>query len=154
LGDLVAWLHKTKTGRVVYNRKHNAFSWYDVFRIINSIDYPDWRTKPEEFVFFIWCYLAIISANTGNSDIVGELAGAVLFSDPKRELRLQKAGYIIENMSKKWQVFEVLREQSLFKWNEQFKKDLFEMLKLSFDLLKTKGDPMKIIKKILGYLKQ
>lgn len=35
------WTHRTKTGRIIYDRKPHAFRWRDVLRILDPLPVPD-----------------------------------------------------------------------------------------------------------------
>jgi hypothetical protein len=39
------WAHRTKTGRVVYDRPKNNFTWRDVHRIVSQMETPHFESR-------------------------------------------------------------------------------------------------------------
>lgn len=55
---LTWWKHRTKTGRVVYEREKHPFTWRDVLRIINQLEAPEKDEK--EYQNFLWAVILIL----------------------------------------------------------------------------------------------
>lgn len=111
---MAQWLHKTKTGRVVYDEKPSAFKGKDVLRILRSLWFKGWRWVETDFRSLVFEILGLaVRAAAENG-----LRVMIWLSDLFRQL-LQAAWNLVsfENADDAYVLAETLKELSE-EWTE------------------------------------